>query len=196
MNSLVIAIFFVFSAPAANLHATESACADCENRPPADTGVGRSRPAVSEGISRETARQISESDQMIICSRFKSENFNSMMAKLDELKLELHEVYDQIECNPRTRADLIRDKTAIPSSTGDLMSFVRYYVRERNDQAELVRIFNRVIDNRYAPRGTLLDFINFYSANPNHTENEREDFRRNIEIVRRFGGRTESELRN
>lgn len=196
MGVIIISFFVILAANAVSLKAAEGGCAECESRLGLDAGVGQNSFFVLEGVSRNAASRIGTSDQMIICGRFKSGNYNSMKAKLDDLNLQLHEVYDQIECNPRTRADLIRDKTAIPSSRGDLMSFIRYYVRERNDRAELERIFNRVIDNPSAPRGTLIDFINFYSVNPNHTDNEREEFRRYVEIIRRFGGKTEAELTN
>jgi len=51
-----------------------------------------------------------------------------------------------------------------------------------------------VIDNPGKPRGTLLDFIDFYSKNPTHTDQDRIKFTAYEVTIKRFGGMRESEL--
>lgn len=137
---------------------------------------------------------IDQSTQDILCGKFMRDNFVALQEELRRRNLELQEVYDHIMCDLETQADLLRERTSISTGNADLMSVIRYYIKIRNDHAGLIAIMNRVIDNREAPRGTLLDFVHFYGANPNLSEIQKREFRAYEAAIRRFGGKTEAEL--
>ena len=74
------------------------------------------------------------------------------------------------------------------------MSLARYYIKIHNDPESLARIFNTIVDNPGRPRGTLLDWVDFYVDNPNLYPNDVEEMKAYEEVIRRFGGKREAEL--
>jgi hypothetical protein len=74
------------------------------------------------------------------------------------------------------------------------MSLARYYIKIHNDPEALTRIFNTVVDNPGQPRGTLLDWVDFYRANPNLRPEQKEEMKAYEEVIRHFGGKREAEL--
>lgn len=148
----------------------------------------------SDPEARSRPLRLDESTQSILCEKFMRDNFVALEEYLRRKNMELRDVYDHIMCDYWTQRDLLRERTSISTGNADLMSVIRYYIKIRNDPDGLVAIMNRVIDNPEAPRGTLLDFVHFYGANPNLSEIDKREFRAYETAIRRFGGKTEAEL--
>jgi hypothetical protein len=133
-------------------------------------------------------------EQQIFCQEFHDANFSGLIAKVEEFGHKLYDVYNCIECDKVTKADLIRHRASISTAGSDIMSLARYYIQINNDPETLTFIFNRIIDNPGKPRGTLLDWVDYYSSNPILTEMEKDKFARYESTIRRFGGKREAEF--
>ena len=195
MKWLIAFLPLLWSAHAAGLTAAEGGCADCNATRIADSGAGSNNLQVISGVSRAPASASPDKDeQLIFCHKFHFGNFDGMRAKVEQYGYELHDIYNKVTCDSLTKADLIRHRASVSTASSDIKSLVRYYVLEKNDPEGLKAIFNKVIDNPGRPRGTLLDFIDFYSSNPNLSAIDKANFDRYEPIIRRFGGMRESEL--
>lgn len=195
LKSLIIIFPLLVQVHAANLAAAEGDCADCNGTLEADTGVGSNNLQAISSVTRAVSQvNISKDDQAFLCTEFKRNGINGLKEKAEYLGHDIHAVYNQIICDETTNADLLKYRTTISSGRADLMSFARYYIRENNDPEGFKKILNTVVDNPTRPRGTLLDFIDFYSDNPRLSEQEKIDFRAYEVTIRRFGGVRESEL--
>lgn len=135
-----------------------------------------------------------ELEQGILCQEFINGSLSGLKSTANEFGYELHDIYHDVQCDDITKADLLRHRASLPTARSDLMSFARYYIREHNDAEGLTKIFNRVIDNPGKPRGTLIDWIDYYSTNPTLTEAQKIDFAAYETTIRRFGGKREAEL--
>tara|TARA_R110000868_G_scaffold38661_8_gene135162 strand:+ start:9723 stop:10310 length:588 start_codon:yes stop_codon:yes gene_type:complete len=195
MKWLIALLPLLWSAHGASLAAAEGDCADCNAALMADTGVGSSNLQVISGVSRALASATPDKDeQQIFCQEFHDNSFSGLQAKVTEFGYDLHQIYNSVSCDSQTKADLIRHRASVATAATDLMSLARYYIREKNDPEGLKAIFNKVIDNPGKPRGTLLDFIDYYSSNPNLTDIDKDKFSRYESTIKRFGGKRESEL--
>lgn len=195
LKSLVFILPIIFQVHAASLAAAESDCADCNGTLVADTGVGSGNLQVISSVTRAVSSiNLTEGQQSTLCYDFNRYGIDALKAKAQELGYSLYDIYDHVKCDDVTNADLLKHRASLPTARADLMSFARYYIREKNDPAGLTKIFNTVINNSTKPRGTLLDFIDFYSNNPYLTEQDKIDFAAYEITIRRFGGKRESEL--
>tara|TARA_R110000868_G_scaffold118569_4_gene314420 strand:- start:1292 stop:1882 length:591 start_codon:yes stop_codon:yes gene_type:complete len=195
MKWLIALLPLLWSANAASLAAAEGDCADCNAALMADTGVGSSNLQVISGVSRALASATpTKIQQHIFCQEFHDNSFSGLQETVSEYGYDLHDVYNKVSCDSQTKADLIRHRASVSTAGSDLMSMARYYIREKNDPEGLKAIFNRVIDNPGKPRGTLLDFIDYYSSNPNLSAIDKANFDRYESTIKRFGGMRESEL--
>lgn len=195
MKWILILLPLIWTAQAASLAAAEGDCADCNAALIADTGVGAGNMQIMDGVSRVVASATpTKVEQNIFCRDFIDSNLSGLKEKVREFGYELHDIYKKVTCDDQTNSDLLRHRTRISTAGGDLMSFARYYIREHNDPKGLTEIFNRVIDNPGKPRGTLLDFIDYYSSNPNLSAMDKDNFAAYESTIKRFGGKRESEL--
>jgi len=195
MKFLVLFIPLFWTAHAEYSAAAEGDCADCNNYLSADTGVGSGNMATISGVARAVARaKPSFVEQAAMCQDFLDKNFSGLKARAERLGYSLYEIYDEVKCDSATNADLIKHRASLPTARGDLLALARYYIRENNDPEKLASIFNTVINNPGKPRGTLLDFIDFYADNPNLRPEQKEEFAAYEEVIKRFGGKRESEL--
>lgn len=161
----------------------------------AGTGVGAGNMQIIDAVSRAGASAKPDpGEQQIFCQEFLNENFNGLQSKVNQYGYELHDIYNDVTCDRQTKADLIRHRASISTAASDIMSLARFYIRDNNDPEGLTAIFNKVIDNPGKPRGTLLDFTDYYSTNPDLSEMEKANFSRYESTIRRFGGKRESEL--
>jgi hypothetical protein len=135
-------------------------------------------------------------EQFVLCEKFRDDNFSGLIDKARQYGYELYEIYDCITCDGawRTNADLIKYRASLPTARSDIMSLARYYIKIHNDPEALTRIFNTVVDNPGQPRGTLLDWVDFYRANPNLRPEQKEEMKAYEEVIRHFGGKREAEL--
>lgn len=195
MKYLVLFLPLFWTAQAEYSAASEGDCADCNNYLSADTGVGSGNMAAMTGIARAIAKaKPSFVEQAAMCQDFVNKNFSGLKERAESLGYSLYEIYDEVKCDSTTNADLIKHRASLPTARSDIMSLARYYIRDNNDPAKLASIFNTVIDNPGKPSGTLLDFIDFYSKNPNLSTSDKEEFAAYEEVIKRFGGKRESEL--
>lgn len=195
MKFLVLILPLFWTAHAEYSAAAEGDCADCNNYLSADTGVGSGNMDTISGVARAVARaKPTAGEQYVLCQEFRDKNFSGLKAKAEQYGYDLYTIYDDIKCDASTQADLIKYRASLPTARSDIMALARYYIRENNDPAKLTGIFNTVIDNPGKPRGTLLDFIDFYGKNPNLSSGDKEEFAAYEEVIRRFGGKRESEL--
>ncbi|WP_283635963.1 hypothetical protein [Aquaticitalea lipolytica] len=133
-------------------------------------------------------------EQQIFCQEFHDTGFSGLIAKVEEFGHNLYDVYNCIECDKVTKADLIKHRASVSTAQSDIMSLARYYIKINNDPETLTFIFNRIIDNPGKPRGTLLDWVDYYSSNPNLSEIDKGNFARYESTIRRFGGKREAEF--
>lgn len=136
----------------------------------------------------------SSGEQFVFCFTFRDDNFSGLLEKVREYGYELYDIYDHVVCDASTKADLIKHRASLPSAKGDIISLARYFILEHNDPERVTEIFNRVITNPGRPTGTLLDWVDFYSANPNLYPHDIERFAEYEFVIRHFGGVRESEL--
>lgn len=159
-----------------------------------EAGEKVDRFSVCDGTGEVSVVALSEGQQNILCENFPRDGIGALKDKAQFYGYNVYEIYDLVKCDDLTQADLLKYRTRLPSGRADLMSFARYYIREFDDAEGLTRILNTVVDNPGRPRGTLLDFIDFYADNPLHTEQDRINFAAYEVTIRRFGGMRESEL--
>ena len=150
--------------------------------------------ALTGGAGAEEQDGPSFVEQAAFCQTFVKDNFSGLLEIVRRRGYELYDIYDQVECDSSTHADLIKHRASLPTARSDIISLARYYIREHNDPDKVAQIFNRVIQNPGRPSGTLLDWVDFYGANPNLREEQREEFAGYEEVIRRFGGVREAEL--
>ena len=132
--------------------------------------------------------------QLLICHEMIISGLHAAKAKALQYGYNFNDIYDCVVCDDLTKADLIKHRASVPSARGDLMSFARMYIREYNDPDKLTYIFNKIIDNPGKPTGALLDWVDFYSANPRLSEEEKKNFAAYEVTIRRFGGKRISEM--
>lgn len=194
MKWILIFLPLLWSAQAASLAAAEGDCAGCENYLVSDTGVGNNINTISQ-VTRALAGSVafSERDQAILCYEFLRNGFKSLKAKFESHGTTIEDGYKSVKCEDG-REDLVKYRLMNTMGRSDIAAFILYYKRDLNREHELAGIFNTVVPGPKVPKGTLLDFIDFYLGRSDLDAFGKSEYEKIVVMLRRYGAKKESEL--
>lgn len=136
---------------------------------------------------------ITKSDQEALCYNFLRKGFKALKETFEEFGTTIENGYDCVKCEDG-REDLLKHRQLNYMGRSDMAAFILYYKRDLNREADLPKIFNKVVPGPRVPNGTLLDFIEYYKNMDDLDEYGRGEYEKMITLLRRFGAKKASEL--